>query len=98
MEKVNKLKKKGYKGLTDTRRQTPWEKFGRKTTKIWLESGSVKERERKAFWKVWKGEEHVKKLVLKKKLSKQFSINWNLDSINRKSHSIDLASIELWSS
>ena len=65
---MNKLKKKGYKSLNSTIGQKPWEKFGRRTTKIWLESGSVEERERKAFWKVWKGEEHVKKLVLKKTL------------------------------
>ena len=71
MKKMNKLKKKGYKGLTGTRRQKPWEKFERKTTKIWLESGSVweRERERKAFWKVWNNEEHVKKLILKNSLN-----------------------------
>ena len=46
MKKMNKLKKKGYKGLTGTRRQKPWEKFGRKTTKIWFKFGPVGERER----------------------------------------------------
>ena len=76
MKKVNKLKKKGYKGLTSTRRQKPWEKFGRKTTKIWLKFGSVKERERerKALWKVWNSKDHVKKLVLKNSLKDFWSV------------------------
>ena len=39
MEKVNKLKKKGYNGLIGTIGQKSWENFGRKMTKIWLEFG-----------------------------------------------------------
>ena len=68
-KKVNKLKKKGYKGLISTRRQKPWESFGRKTTKIWLEFGSVEERERereKSFLKRLKQWRTREKLVLKK--------------------------------
>ena len=51
MKYVNKMKKKWQKSLTGTRRQKSSKKFGRKTTKIGLESGSVEEREReiKAF-------------------------------------------------
>ena len=57
MKRVNKLKKKGYKGLTSITRQKPWEKFGRKMTKSGLESGSVEERERdKLFEKFEKSE------------------------------------------
>ena len=45
MKYVNKMKKKWQKSLTGIRRQKPSENFGRKTTKIGLESGSVEERE-----------------------------------------------------
>ena len=71
MKIVNKLNKKGYRGHTGTRRKKPWEKFGWKMTKNGLESGSIeeRERERKAFWKVWNNEEHVKKLILKNSLN-----------------------------
>ena len=103
-KKVNKLKKKGYKGLISTRREKPWESFGRKTTKIWLEFGSVEERERererereKSFLKSLKKWRTREKACFKK-LSKWFTICRKLYSIDRKSHSINLASIEQRSS
>ena len=96
-EKVNKLKKQGYKGLINTIGQKSWEKFGRKTTKIWLEFGSVEERKRKAFWKVWKSEEQVKKPVLKKTLwtiFDQLKIRFDRSKITFDWSSINQAVIE----
>ena len=54
MKSEIKPKKKGYKGLTDTRRQKPWEKIEGKWQKFDVESGSVEEREGIAFWKLLK--------------------------------------------
>ena len=96
-KKVNKLKKKGYKGLNSTIGQKPWENFWKENDKnltwIWI---GLRERE-KSFLKslkMWRTHEKA----FFKKLSEQFSIGRKLDSINRKSHSIDPASIELRSS
>ena len=61
MKIVNKLKKKGYKGHTGTRRQKPWENFGRKRQKLtW--NGLVEQEQWKMFEKVLKKcEEHMRK-------------------------------------
>ena len=58
---------------------------------LWIWIGQ-RERDR-AFWKVLNSEEHVK-IVCFKKLSERFSIDWKIDLIDWKLHSINPATIE----
>ena len=51
MKKVNKLKKKGYKGLTGSRGQKPREKFERKQKKFDLNLDRLKREREKLFEK-----------------------------------------------
>ena len=87
-KKKKKLKKEGKNSLTEARRQKPLRKIEGKQQKklLWIWIG-WREREReRAFWKILNSEEHMK-ISCFKKLSKRFSID-------RKLHSIDPASIE----
>ena len=87
MKKKN-LKKEGKNSLTGARRQKPLRKIEGKQQKklLWIWIG-WREREReRAFWKILNSEEHMK-ISCFKKLSKRFSID-------RKLHSIDPTSIE----
>ena len=75
------------------KKKKPWEKIRRKWQKLtW--TGLDKEREReKAFWKVWINWRTREKSLFKK-LFERFLIGQKLDSIDRKSISIDPAPIE----
>ena len=91
------MKKEGNKGLTSVWRQKPLKKNGGKQQKIDLTPWPIEEREKGVSEKVLNSEEHVRNKGFKK-LSIRFSIDRKLDSIDRKSHSIDLALIKQWSS
>ena len=58
--------KERVKGLTNARRQKPWERFEGKQQKIGFEFGSVEEREIELFLKVLSSEEHLKISCFKK--------------------------------
>ena len=82
-----KKKRKGRIVLPVLEDKNLWEKLRENNKKNCFEYGSVEEREReRAFWKILNSEEHMK-ISCFKKLSKRFSID-------RKLHSIDPASIE----
>ena len=67
---------------------------GKRQKFAWVRS--VEEREPKSFLKSFEIMKNMWKAYVFKKLSERFSIGQKLDSINRKSHSIDPASIEQW--
>ena len=99
---VNKWKREGIKVLPAQEDKNLEKKLEENNKKItW--TGSVEERKPKSFLKSF---EKVKntwkacffKKIKNKKLSDRFSIGQKLDSIDRKSHSIDLASIKQRSS
>ena len=91
---LKKKKKKGQNSLIGTRRQNPWRKFEGKWQKItWV--GSVEGREPKSFLKSFEIVKNTRKAYVFKKPSERFSIGRKIGLINRKSHSIDPASIEM---
>ena len=92
MKHENKWKRKGKKVLSALNEKTLEEIWG-KTTKILLGILDRLKRERKAFEKFESDRTH-EKLKVFKKLSIRFLIDWKLDSIDRKSLSIDPTAID----
>ena len=93
MKHENKWKRRGKKVLLTLEDKNPRRNLGKNDKNLAWNLRSIKERERKAFEK-FKSDRTREKLKVVKKLSIQFSINRKLDSIDRKSHSIDPTTIE----
>ena len=88
MKHVILMKKKGYKRLTQARRQKPWKIWGRKWQKLaldWIDRERIEKRVFEEFWKVWRTRE---KTVFKT-LTSRFSISRKLASIDQKLNSIN---------
>ena len=89
----NNWKRRGKEVFLVLQDKNPWKFLRENDKKSCFESQSIKEREKKNFWKSLNSETAREKLMFLKN-SKLLSIDRKIDSIDQKLHSFDPAIIE----